>query len=274
MNYYGKVIGDFLDDPRPTFKSQVLPGLGRLLSDHPNLERNSLKGQEHKEDGGEFCLFLSCRHTLSCHPSVLKVKSRLPARPRRAAGGTDGMKGGSEEWVHDAPKPNTFCSPLHDRVGGRGWQSGWKEKRRGRSGRSDGKFWEIFFSCWHSPGSYTRTMCVCALEFGFVGTRKVTSLHVLSLGRDYCLLPGRVASSQPYYCRCLDRPSALCLYKFNKHRACRRNHLRAPQLKSRALSLSSLSSWRFKEEARKMHCFFHPTFNLFHALNTLKKLPK
>lgn len=54
-----------------------------------------------------------------------------------------------------------------------------------------------------------------ALKCGVTGTCRVTSLCVLSLGGDYRLVFGRVASSQPYLPQMLEWMSTLCLYKFN-----------------------------------------------------------
>lgn len=83
--------------------------------------------------------------------------------------------------------------------GGKGWQRGRKEKRGGVGVMTEvlGDFLPLKF-----PGACTTALCVCVcmLRFGVMGTCKVTSLRVLSLGRGYCLLPGCVASSQPYYC--------------------------------------------------------------------------
>lgn len=74
------------------------------------------------------------------------------------------------------------------------------EREEGRSGGNDGSLGDFLF--FKIPQGRALIHCVRALGFGVMGTCKVTSLSVLSLGRDYCLLLGCVASSQPYYCRC------------------------------------------------------------------------
>ena len=59
-----------------------------------------------------------------------------------------------------------------------------------------------FFFFFEIPYSHALILCVRTLRYGVMGTRKVTSLCVLSLGRDYGLLLGCVASPHSYYSRC------------------------------------------------------------------------
>lgn len=81
-------------------------------------------------------------------------------------------------------------------------------KSRGRSWSNAGSSGRFVFLFFQIPRGHALICCVyvcvrvCALSYGVMGTCKVTSLSVLSLGRDYRLLLGCVASSQPYYSRC------------------------------------------------------------------------
>lgn len=89
-----------------------------------------------------------------------------------------------------------------------------------------------------SPGSCTNTVCLCVLKYGVMGTCKVTSLCVLSLGRDYCLLLGCVASSLPYHSRCWTGcPCSVWTSLTNTAHTHSRNHLATPE------SMSLLQVW-------------------------------
>lgn len=131
-------------------------------------------------------------------------QSFLSVQSERKEGRNERTKGGWTGWKYNVPTALGIRGQTEEEDGR---EDG---KRRGEEwGGNDGSLGDFLF--FKIPQGRALIHCVRAFGFGVMGTCKVTSLSVLSLGRDYCLLLGCVASSQPYYCRCWPG-YPLCVY--------------------------------------------------------------
>lgn len=161
-----------------------------------------------------FALIMAEHIVPSVIPPLPNEDSKVPAR---TDGGTDGRvecgDRSAEGWT----------AMLTGR-----W---WGRKRMTEEKGSCRKFCELFFLLLEAPQGHTliQCLCVCAhhgLEsWGHAGS----SLCVLSLGGDFCLLLGCVASSRPQHRRCWTG-SPRCVYtSFNKPHVRRRKRLAIPE---------------------------------------------
>lgn len=180
-----------------------IPGsTASLHAESPNLERNLRNdlGKTWSRRSDVLCLFLSWLRTLSRVPSLFS--SKFPACAKGTYRGGDWVEGGRVGWIESTWRHAPLCwLPWGDCGEKRGEKNGNEDRKtRGRRGRHVGRSGR--FSSFEVLQGSTLIQCVCALGFRVTGTCKVTSLCVLSPGRDYCRLLGRVASSQSYYGRC------------------------------------------------------------------------